>query len=93
MKETPTHSLLEITLFTGRKNQIRVHLADQGCPVADDKKYGPSKKGGKRLALHAAALTLTQPFSREEMTFTACVPAYFESLIKGSQKLCNDGLK
>ncbi len=93
LKETPAYSLLEVALFTGRKNQIRVHLADLGCPVADDKKYGPTEKGSKKLALHAASLTITHPFSKEKMTFTANVPAYFESLIKGAQKICNAQLK
>jgi len=31
---------LEVDPKTGRKNQIRVHLADIGCPVIGDKKYG-----------------------------------------------------
>ena len=44
LKESPRYSLLEIELLTGRKNQIRVHLADKGCPVAGDKKYGVKQK-------------------------------------------------
>ena len=89
LQETAKHSLLELDLLTGRKHQIRVHLADAGCPVVGDKKYGsggPSEKGMgiKRLALHAASLTITHPHSREKMTFTTDVPAYFESLIRGA---------
>jgi len=83
IKESTKFSLLEIDLLTGRKNQIRVHLADKGCAVAGDKKYGVTEKGIKRLMLHAASLTITHPFSKEKMTFTAKVPAYFESLLKG----------
>jgi RluA family pseudouridine synthase len=93
LKETPHHSLLEIELLTGRKNQIRVHLADKGCPVAGDTKYGAKEKSFKKLTLHAASLTLTHPFSKKTMCFTALVPAYFESLVKGAQKLCNVELK
>jgi tRNA pseudouridine32 synthase/23S rRNA pseudouridine746 synthase/23S rRNA pseudouridine1911/1915/1917 synthase len=93
MKESPTHSLLEIELMTGRKNQIRVHLADKGCPVAGDAKYGAKEKSFKKLTLHSASLTLTHPYSKEKMTFTSLIPAYFESLIKGAQKLCNAELK
>ncbi len=82
MKESAKYSLLEIDLITGRKNQIRVHLADKGHPVAGDKKYGFKEKGIKRLCLHAASLTILHPFSKKEMTFTAKVPAYFDSLMK-----------
>ena len=84
LRESRKYSLLEIDLLTGRKNQIRVHLSDKGHPVVGDKKYGGKEKGIKRLALHAASLTLVHPYSKEKMTFTTKVPAYFESLIKGS---------
>ena len=83
IKESSHYSLLEIDLLTGRKNQIRVHLADKGCAVAGDKKYGVKEKGIKRLMLHAASLTIVHPFYREKMTFTTKVPFYFESLMKG----------
>jgi tRNA pseudouridine32 synthase/23S rRNA pseudouridine746 synthase/23S rRNA pseudouridine1911/1915/1917 synthase len=82
LKEAEEYSLLEVDLMTGRKNQIRVHLADQGCPVAGDKKYGVKDKGIKRLCLHAGILTLVHPFSKETMTFETGIPAYFESLVK-----------
>ncbi len=85
LKESPRYSLLEINLLTGRKNQIRVHLADQGCPVAGDKKYGVKEKSIKRLTLHAASITITHPYSKEKMTFKTKVPAYFESLIRGAE--------
>ena len=85
LRESAKYSLLEIDLLTGRKNQIRVHLADKGCPVAGDKKYGRKEKGIKRLTLHAGSITIVHPYSKEKMTFTAKVPACFESLVKGSQ--------
>lgn len=83
---SPKYSLLELDLLTGRKNQIRVHLADKGCPVAGDKKYGikGKDKGMKRLALHAASITFAHPFSREQMNITTQVPPYFEFLMKRS---------
>ena len=82
LKASKTYSLLEIDLLTGRKNQIRVHLSEQGCPVAGDKKYGDTEKGMKRLALHAASITLLHPSTHEQMIFETPVPAYFESLMK-----------
>jgi RluA family pseudouridine synthase len=81
MKEGKDFSLLDIELLTGRKNQIRVHLADKGCPVAGDKKYG-TKQGVKRLCLHAASLTFRHPYSKEEMSFTTKMPTYFNTLVK-----------
>ena len=81
LKESKKYSLLEIYLLTGRKNQIRVHLSEKGYPVAGDKKYGEKEKGIKRLALHAASLTILHPFSKEKMTFETKVPAYFKSLV------------
>ncbi|MCP4297337.1 MAG: RNA pseudouridine synthase [Proteobacteria bacterium] len=81
LKESEKLSLLEIDLKTGRKNQIRVHLAEKGHPVAGDKKYGNGEKGIRRLALHAASLTIVHPFSKETMTFQTKLPHYFRSLL------------
>ena len=81
IKETESFSLLKIDLLTGRKNQIRVHLADQGHPVVGDDKYGKSDSARKRLALHAQSLSFTHPFSGKRLTFTAPVPEYFTKLI------------
>ena len=81
LRESRKYSLLEIDLLTGRKNQIRVHLSDKGCPVAGDKKYGVKKAGIKRLTLHAASIAIVHPHSKEKMTFTAKSPAYFEALM------------
>ena len=50
LKESRRFSLLEINLLTGRKNQIRVHLADKGHPVVGDRKYGKPKDAFRRLA-------------------------------------------
>ena len=83
LRESKRYSLLEIDLLTGRKNQIRVHLSDKGCPVAGDKKYGVKAKGIKRLTLHAACLTMFHPHSKEKMTFETKMPAYFKSLVHG----------
>ncbi|MBK1835530.1 RluA family pseudouridine synthase [Roseibacillus ishigakijimensis] len=47
LKQGQGNSLLEIELLTGRKNQIRVHLADVGCPVVGDKKYRAPEPPGE----------------------------------------------
>lgn len=82
LRESNSRSLLEIDLLTGRKNQIRVHLADKGHPVIGDKKYGKMGKGAKRLALHASSITINHPFSQEMMTFTTELPRELKALMK-----------
>lgn len=81
VKETDKFSLLKIDLLTGRKNQIRVHLADLGHPVVGDDKYGKSNPGQQRLALHAQSISFMHPFSRKRLTFTAPIPEHFMKLI------------
>ena len=83
IKETKGYSLLEIDLMSGKKHQIRVHLADQGCPIVGDKKYGTGEKGTKRLMLHAGSLTIKHPYTKEWMTFETNTPHYFDALMKG----------
>ncbi len=83
LRQTRHNSLLEVTLLTGRKNQIRVHFSELGHPVIGDKKYGEQVKGPQRLALHSASLTITHPFSKEQMTFETALPPFFETLVKG----------
>jgi RluA family pseudouridine synthase len=86
LSESTKYSLLEIDLQTGRKNQIRVHFADAHHHVVGDKLYvKKEEKSIKRLALHAAYLSLKHPYSKEEMTFEAGMPAYFRSLMQQSK--------
>lgn len=73
-------ALLEIHLLTGRKNQIRVHLADEGWPIVGDGKYGRKIRDNKRLALHAQELSFDHPYSGKRMTFCAPVPATFHKM-------------
>jgi len=85
IQESDRFSLLEVELFTGRKNQIRVHFAESGHPVAGDQIYGPDDKSLKRLALHAASLKITHPHSHKEMLFETEIPRYFKFLLKSPQ--------
>ncbi len=82
LKDGGDFSLLEIEILTGRKHQIRVHLADEGCPVVGDRKYGGTRgREAKRLALHAQSLVIAHPHTKQEMSFTAEVPGYFKTLM------------
>lgn len=71
------YSLMEISLETGRKNQIRVHMQDLGYPVVGDKKYGSTKNAIGRLGLHAKALSFLHPTSGELLRFEADMPNIF----------------
>ena len=76
------HSLLEVTIKTGRTHQIRVHLAAQGHPIAGDDKYGDfahnrllHKQGLRRMFLHAWRLQFEHPASGERIELLAPLPA------------------
>ncbi|MDA3903397.1 MAG: RluA family pseudouridine synthase [Desulfuromusa sp.] len=77
VKETKGLSLVEVHLMTGRKHQIRVHLAENGHPILGDRKYGNGATAAKRLALHARSISFTHPFSGEKMTFDTGIPEDF----------------
>jgi 23S rRNA pseudouridine1911/1915/1917 synthase len=76
-------SLLELTLETGRRNQIRVQLAALGHPVAGDRKYGAKTDPARRLALHACELKFRHPVSGLAMEFHSALPPRLEALIEG----------
>ena len=69
-------SLLEITLKTGRKNQIRVHMFDLGYSILGDKKYGVKTKED-RLYLHAYYLKFNHPITGQELEFELDIPKKF----------------
>lgn len=81
VKQNAAFSLLEINLLTGRKNQIRVHLADIGCPIVGDRKYGRPDDGYRRLALHARSIRFNHPESGKPLAFDAKPPSYFRQLM------------
>ena len=76
------YTLLEVDIDTGRKNQIRAHLSELGCPVAGDRAYGAAADPLGRLCLHAHELRLTDPFTGEERVFRAEPPRGFRSLTR-----------
>jgi 23S rRNA pseudouridine1911/1915/1917 synthase len=67
-------SMVELTLETGRRHQIRVQLADAGCPIVGDKKYAARTDPAKRLGLHSCYLRFAHPATGAEMTFSSPLP-------------------
>lgn len=80
LKRGKDHTLLEVELETGRKNQIRVHMQDIGHPVAGDSKYGATGDKLGRLGLHAHVLAFTHPTTEKPMTFQSPAPAVFNQI-------------
>jgi 23S rRNA pseudouridine1911/1915/1917 synthase len=79
----PHNTLLELTLETGRRHQIRVQLAHAGCPLVGDKKYGAATNPLRRLALHAGQLRFKHPRTGDMMSFDCPLPGEFGGLLKG----------
>jgi len=76
------YSLLKVCIDTGRKNQIRVHMADKGHPIVGDDKYGDGTSPFNRLGLHASRLDFVDPETKEIITIKAPIPKDFKDLFK-----------
>jgi 23S rRNA pseudouridine1911/1915/1917 synthase len=68
-------TLLEVTLETGRKHQIRLQLAHSGLPILGDTKYGAGLSFGDGIALHARRLEILHPTQKSKLCFHAPLPA------------------
>lgn len=80
IKLVNNNALLDVQTETGRKNQIRVHLSDIGCPIVGDRKYGASAEYIRRIRLHAYFLSFPHPIREERITVRSTMPAGFLSL-------------
>ncbi len=74
-------TLVELALETGRRHQIRVHLADAGCPILGDEKYGSNSDPAGRLALHSTLLELPHPVTGKTLRFTSPLPKALAKLV------------
>ncbi|MBQ6097403.1 MAG: RluA family pseudouridine synthase [Bacteroidales bacterium] len=72
---TGGYHLIEIDLHTGRHHQIRAQLANMGCHIKGDLKYGAERSnpdGG--ISLHARSITFIHPVKKEPVTIVAAPP-------------------
>lgn len=76
------YSMLNLTLETGKKNQIRVHCSEAGHPVVGDKKYKSETNTIRRLCLHAYSLSFEHPATGKIVTIKSPVPEKFYQLVK-----------
>ena len=76
------YSMLKILISTGRRNQIRCHMADIGHPILGDYRYKCKINPIYRLCLHANRLEIINPITKELMVFNSNIPKEFNSIIK-----------
>lgn len=81
VKASRGKSLVEMTLETGRKNQIRVQMAGLGYPVVGDLKYGAVTDPVRRIALHSSELRFRHPVSGQTLDFRSAMPHRLMALI------------
>ncbi len=81
IERLPRATLLEVTLETGRRNQIRVQLAASGHPVIGDHAYGRPSTLISRVALHAHRLAFETPRGRKRLRFESPAPPDFNRLL------------
>ena len=79
-----THTLFELSLDTGRKNQIRAHLSSKGYPLAGDDNYRAKTNPFARLALHARTLEFTHPFTGEHKGFEIPEPEEWLTFVQNN---------
>ncbi len=79
----PTFSVVACKLETGKRNQIRAHLADRGNVLIGDRKFGHRTRmpGVRRCLLHATALSLVHPRTGQRMTAVAPFPEDMRQLL------------
>jgi 23S rRNA pseudouridine1911/1915/1917 synthase len=68
-------TVLQLSLGTGRRHQIRVQLADLGHPVVGDPAHGKRSRRSGRLCLHASRLGFVHPRSGRRIEFESAPPA------------------
>lgn len=81
VKKRGPYSMVELSLSTGRKNQIRVHMKEAGHVIVGDRRYGAEASLIHRLALHAQTLRFVHPITRRDMNFTSMLPPGFAKLV------------
>lgn len=76
------HTLISVTLETGRTHQIRCHMASIGHPLAGDDMYGGSLDYIKRQALHCDSVSLIHPITKDRIIINSDLPEDIDKIIK-----------
>lgn len=84
-------SLVQVRLETGRKHQIRVHMAQTGHGIVGDRRYGARTDPIGRLCLHAIELGFEHPKTGKDVRFRSATPGTFAMLVGGEDEATRDG--
>ena len=79
---TPSFSVLQLELETGRTHQIRVHMSHIGHPLVGDARYGGDESLLNRQALHAYAIDFYHPRTGDPVKLRAPFPADMRELVR-----------
>lgn len=80
LKRLAQVALLQITLETGRKHQIRLQLSHRGFSIVGDRKYGSRVEFPEGIALHSHQIKFIHPVKKTELHFTAPIPSSWHGL-------------
>ena len=81
------YTLFELSLDTGKKNQIRAHLASKGYPLAGDENFRAKSDPFVRLCLHARTLEFDHPFTHEHLKFEVPEPAEWQKYVESEKSV------
>ena len=81
LKQNNSSALLEVTLHTGRKHQIRKHAHEHQVPILGDRRYGQAGMLAKRLCLHAHQLSFVHPQNNQNISITSPIPTLMQRYI------------
>lgn len=81
----PEYSLVNVEILTGRSHQIRAHMAELGCPLVGDLRYGGCGRilgiETSRPLLHAQTLVFPHPTLKREMDFSVPIPDDMQDIL------------
>ena len=82
IERLPGHTVVELELETGRRNQIRIQFSERGYPLLGDQIYGSTSPLLERQALHAELLGLRHPVTDENVTVQSALPEDMEAALR-----------
>lgn len=82
VKSNDKYSLIKILPKTGRFHQIRIQMANMGCPILGDAKYSSQKPSGNSIALSATAISFKSATDNKDIDLSIEIPKEWDSYLK-----------